>query len=162
MAGFLPKTARNFHKISGARIAIIASMWHAEPVNQMVLRAKKELLLLGLEEKNISIHYLPGSAELPFAADLLYTQDKQLDAILAFGVVLRGVTTHDDIVLQSLLQGFSRVSAYFKKPIINEVIGVSCIEDAIDRAKDDDNNKGLEAVFAVSELLHWARTLNVL
>jgi 6,7-dimethyl-8-ribityllumazine synthase len=51
------------------------------------------------------------------------------------------------------------VSDRFQKPIINEVIGVTNIEDAVKRSGTNNWNKGLEAVFALSELLSWKRNL---
>lgn len=159
MAGYLPKPVGEFHKIPGSRIAIIAAMWHPQCVNAMIDRAKQELLAVDVEAENISVHYIPGSLELPYAARCLYESDSSLDAIIAFGVVLKGETTHDDSVLQTVVEGFSRVSDRFHKPLINEVIGVNSIEDAIARSDDSISNKGVEAVFALTELLHWKRSL---
>jgi len=159
MAGFLPKPIGQFHPIPNARVAIISAMWHPECVQSMVDRTIKELLVLGVKESNIAVHSLPGSLELPYAARCLFESDATLDAIIAFGVVLKGDTTHDENVLQNVVDGFGRVMDRFHKPIINEVIGVSTIDDARRRSDDSIANKGVEAVFALSELLHWKSTL---
>lgn len=159
MAGFLPKPVEQFHKIPNARVAIIAAMWHPQCVNNMVDRTVKELLALDVKESNISTHLLPGSLELPYAARCLFENDATLDAVIAFGVILKGDTTHDDSVLQNVVEGFGRVSDRFHKPIINEVIGVKTVEDAQKRSDDSVANKGVEAVFALSELLHWKSNL---
>lgn len=159
MAGYLPKPIEAFHKIPNARIAIIAAMWHPQCINAMVERTKKELAAVGVTESNIVIHMIPGSLELPYAARCLFEHDKTLDAIIAFGVVLKGDTTHDDSVLRTVVDGFSRVSDRFHKPIINEVIGVTHLSDAEKRATDSISNKGVEAVFALTELLHWQANL---
>lgn len=155
MAGALPKPKEQFHKIPTARLAIIASMWHSECVNSMINCARSLLFNLEVSTENLTVHRVPGSLELPFAARVLFELDPKLDAIIAFGVVLKGATTHNDSVIQNVVNGFSLVSDRFGKPIINEVIGVSNIEEARLRSADNDNNKGVEAVFAVSELLHW-------
>ena len=160
MAGFLPKAVADFHAIPEARVAIIAAMWHPSSVNAMVARAKQELLAVHVKEHNISTHTIPGSLELPYAARCLFEHDETLDAILAFGVVLKGATTHDDAVIRTVVDGFSRVSERFHKPIINEVIGVATLEDAQKRADNSVANKGLEAVFALTELLHWKKCLS--
>lgn len=159
MAGYLPKPVEQFHKIPAAKIAIIAAMWHRDCVDAMIARAKQELLALDVQESNISVHFIPGSLELPYAARSLFEADSELDAVIAFGVVLKGATTHDDAVIQTVVDGFSRVSDRFHKPIINEVIGVTSIEDARQRSDDSIANKGVEAVFALSELLHWKANL---
>jgi 6,7-dimethyl-8-ribityllumazine synthase len=159
MAGFLPKNIEAFHKIPYARVAIIAAMWHPECVNAMVDRTVKELLVVGVESANIEVHFLPGSLELPYAARCLFERDASLDAIVAFGIVLKGDTTHDDNVLHNVVEGFSKVTDRFHKPIINEVIGVKTIADAQRRSDHTLANKGVEAVFALTELLHWKNSL---
>lgn len=159
MSSFLPLVPDQFKKIPGARVAIISSQWHSLILEKMVLRAQEELIKARVEPQDISVHYLPGSMELPYAADLLFTHDSQLDAILAFGIVLQGITTHDQSVIQAVTHGFTLVTQRHQKPIINEVIGVSSLEDARSRAQENHNNKGLEAVFALTELLSWQRNL---
>jgi 6,7-dimethyl-8-ribityllumazine synthase len=159
MAGYLPKSLEDFKKIPGAKIAIIAAMWHPQCVDAMIGRAKQELLKLDVSADDISVHKLPGSLELPYAARQLFETDSNLDAVIAFGVILKGDTTHDDSVMQTVVNGFSQVMDRFNKPIINEVIGVTSIEDAEKRSDDSLSNKGVEAVFALSELLAWQKTL---
>ena len=153
MSASLPKTPEQFHKIPHARLAIIGSSWHNDCVNAMVNRAQKELLALEVKPENIFIHKLPGSLELPFAAGILFEKDPGLDAILAFGVVLKGITSHDEMVLHGVFEGFMNVTGRFGKPVINEVIGVGSVEDAKKRSGDNHMNKGVEAVYALS-LIH--------
>ncbi len=155
MSGHLPKAPEDFHPIPEAKIAIIASMWHPDFVDGMVARAKEELLRLQVQEENLGIYSIPGSLELPYAAGQLFEEQPELDAILAFGVVLEGDTTHNDSVIQNVVHGFSLICDRFGKPVINEVIGVKNISDAAKRSADDLNNKGVEAVFAVSEILRF-------
>lgn len=159
MAGHLPKPPKDFPKIPGAKVAIIASMWHAACVNRMIMRAQCELAGVGVPPTDVEVHRLPGSLELPYAARTLFEHRPYLDAIIAFGVVLKGATTHDSTVIEQVLQGFTLVTDRFKKPIINEVIGVTDLADAERRSGDDEGNKGVEAVFALAELLSWQRAL---
>ena len=161
MSGYLPKETTEFHKIPNAKIAIIAAMWHPQYVDAMAKRAYNELLAVGVNAKQIAIHKLPGSLELPYAARCLFESDVDLDAIIAFGLVLKGDTTHDDSVIQTVVDGFSRVTDRFHKPIINEVIGVTSLKDAQKRSDVSVANKGVEAVFALTELLHWQQSLQV-
>lgn len=158
MKGFLPKSPKDFYDLSGKKVAIIASMWHIDCVNNMINRASQELNRLNIS--SIDTHYLPGSLELPTAAKLLFKKFKDLDAIIAFGVVLKGSTTHDDSVIQTVVNGFNTLSLEFEKPIINEVIGVNTMEDAVARSDNSESNKGVEAVFALSEYMRFKDSLN--
>ena len=160
MAGNLPKTQDQFCKIPDAKLAIVASMWHPQCVNRMVSRAESELLTLGVKRDNLVVHRVPGSLEIPYAARVLFANDPSLDAILAFGIILQGITAHDAMVMQSVVHGFTAVTMLYGKPIINEVIGVKDIADAEKRSGDDELNKGYEAAFATSELLAWRKSLS--
>ncbi len=155
MGAGLPKRPDEFHKIPHARLAIIGSRWHSDCIDSMIDCAHKELLAAEVKPENIAIHRVPGSLEIPFAAQVLFEADPGLDAILAFGVVLKGITGHDETVMHSVVNGFQQVTERFGKPVINEVIGVTNIEDARKRSGDNNMNKGVEAVFATTELLHW-------
>jgi 6,7-dimethyl-8-ribityllumazine synthase len=135
-------------------------MWHARYVDGMVHRAIEELRRLGVKEKDIDVHHLPGSLELPLAARILFETEPKLDGIIAFGVVLKGATSHNDSVLEQVMQGFALTTDRFGKPIINEVIGVNDLKDAADRSGDDIRNKGVEAAFALSEYLNWKNSLS--
>lgn len=157
MAGALPRKPEEFQHIDGTTIAIIASMWHDNCVQAMIDRAKSELERLGV--RRIDVHRLPGSYELPLAANFIFSSDPTVDAIIGFGVVLKGATTHDSTVITEVVSGFSRVMHQHGKPIINEVIGVVDMKDAEKRSGTDNWNKGLEAAFAVSETLAWRRKL---
>ena len=159
MIGKLPKSRDQFRKIPGARLPIICGMNHRQYVEAMVEKAREILYDLEVTRENLPVHWLPGGLELPHAARVLFEAEVQIDAILAFGVVLCGATTHDATVLQHVVHGFSLVSDRCGKPIINEVFGVTKLEDARVRSGNDDANKGIEAAFAVSELLHWKRTI---
>ena len=149
MTGHLPKQVENFKNLNKANIAIIASSWHSEIIDQMINSSKE--LLEKLDASSISVHSLPGSLELPLAAKILFSKNDKLDAIIAFGVILKGDTTHNETVEREVANGFTLVSQEFSKPIINEVIGVSDIKFAAQRAQ----SKGIEAVYAVSEFLNW-------
>lgn len=153
MAGHLPKDQSEFLKIEGAKIAIISSSWHWDIVLEMTNTCIAELKRL--EAKSIETHKLPGSLELALTAQILFEQKPELDAVIAFGVVLKGGTTHNDSVLQHVNHGFSQVSLQYSKPIINEVIGVDKIEDAKIRA----SSKGIEAAYALSEFINWQKSI---
>lgn len=157
MAGHLPKAPESFHRMDGVKVAIISSMWHQNCIDGMIVRATSEFQRLGC--RDVETYSLPGSYELPLAARLLFETKPDLDLIVAFGVVLKGGTTHDGTVLQEVVSGFSRVMHEVGKPIINEVIGVNAIEDAQKRSGNDDWNKGLEAVFAASEFMKFRSSL---
>lgn len=158
MAGHLPKTLENFSKVPGAKVAIIGSSWHREIIDEMIRSCESSLLSIEVKKEDIEIHFAPGSHEIPLYAKLLLEKKPDLDGVITFGVVLKGGTTHNDSVLQAVVNGFLQLSLEYSKPIINEVIGVDKLIDAKERATD----KGLEAAFAFSEAIAFKRSLLLL
>ena len=156
MAGMLPKKIEDFHKIKGSKISILASLWHAQIIEEMISSACANLKKAEVSEEDITVVWVPGSLEIPLYAAKILSEPKSVDALICFGVVLKGGTTHDQTVLHSVGQGLSQLSISYIVPIINEVIGVVDLNDASSRAYD----KGVEAVFAVTEAVHFLKSFS--
>ena len=60
--------------------------------------------------ERIEVHRLPGSLELPLAAaDLLELDvDKEIDALICFGVILKGETLHFEMITNECNAGLGR------------------------------------------------------
>ena len=141
------------------RIAILKSKWYPELVDSMVRACDGALRAHGYTR--IETHTVPGSLELPLAAaDVLATDiDGAIDAVVCFGVIVKGDTLHFEMVSEQCMRGLSEVTLRYRRPVIVEVLPVFDIEDARARAGDNENNKGLEAAAAAIEMVHWRRGL---
>ena len=109
----------------------------------------------GCEEPEV--HTLPGCLELPLAARRLARRSPDLEAIIAFGVILKGDTYHFDMVKDLCMRGLERVMFECDIPIINEVLPVTSLDDAAARSANNEFNKGIEAAIAAAEVIHWRR-----
>ncbi len=109
----------------------------------------------GCEEP--TVHVLPGCLEIPLAIRRLLKRDSALEAVIAFGIILKGDTYHFDMVKDLSMSGLEKVMFEFDTPIINEILPVTRIEDAAARAGNDDKNKGIEAAQAAVEIIDWRR-----
>jgi 6,7-dimethyl-8-ribityllumazine synthase len=121
----------------------------------MTKRCVEVLLSAGCQTPEI--HILPGCLEIPLAIRRLAQRDRSLEAVIAFGVILKGDTYHFDMVKDATMRGLERVGFECDIPIINEILPVNSIDDAAKRAGNDDRNKGLEAGIAAVEIIHWRR-----
>ncbi|GAO15107.1 uncharacterized protein UV8b_02398 [Ustilaginoidea virens] len=61
------------HDGSGLRIAIVHARWNDSIIAPLVSGAKAKLLACGVKEKNIVVQSCPGSWELPFAVQRLFS-----------------------------------------------------------------------------------------
>jgi 6,7-dimethyl-8-ribityllumazine synthase len=102
---------------------------------------------------------VPGTFELPVVAAALAA--KGYDAIVAFGVVIRGGTPHFEYVCSAATDGLNRVALDHGVPVGFGVLTCDNEAQALDRAglEDSAEDKGWEATAAA---LATARTLGSL
>ena len=71
---------------------IVVSEWNNEITESLYKGAFDTLLKNNAKEENIITRFVPGSYELPFAAQLLL-EHSQVDAVICLGCVIQGETT---------------------------------------------------------------------
>lgn len=149
--------ADNLPQLPDASVAIIQSKWHRELSDKMVARCQETLQRAGIS--NSRVHLLPGALELPFAAQELARSAPKPDAIIAFGIILKGETDHYETVRDECNRGLSAVALEESVPILNAVLPVHTIKHAEDRCADNEFNKGIEAALAAIEMIAWRRSI---
>jgi 6,7-dimethyl-8-ribityllumazine synthase len=145
----------NLPRVANARVAIVCSKWYGDISESMSKRCVEVLQAAGCHEPEV--HILPGCLELPLAVRRLVRRDPTIEAVVVFGVILKGDTYHFEIVKDLCMSGLEKVGFECDIPIINEILPVVAIEDAYKRAGDNDSNKGLEAGIAAVEIIDWRR-----
>lgn len=141
------------------RIAILQSKWYPQIVGSLSKTCEGVLREHGY--RNLDVHTLPGSLELPLAAaDLLANDSRgEIDALICFGVIVKGETLHFEMITNECMRGLSDAMLRYRRPVIVEVLPVFAIEDAEARAADDEFNKGYEAAAAAIEMIAWRRSV---
>ena len=141
------------------RIAILKSKWYPELVNNMASACAEVLSQYGYVR--IEQHTLPGSLELPLAARDLLAEDtaQEIDAIICFGVIVKGETLHFEMISYECMRGLGEVMHEFRRPVVVEVLPVFEIAHAEERAADDEFNKGIEAAAAAIEMVAWRESV---
>ena len=139
------------------QIHILGSKWYPEMVTSLVDACDTVLRQHGYED--VHQHTLPGSLALPLAArDLLAEDvDGRIDAIICFGIIVKGETYHFEMISNECIRGLGEVMHEFRRPVIVEVIPVTDIAHAEARSADDAYNKGIEAAVAAIEMVAWRR-----
>lgn len=147
--------AESLPRIEGARVAIIQGSWHRDLSDVMVRHCRQVLTAQGAA--HIEQHVLPGSLELPLAAQRLARRDRSLEAIIAFGIIIKGATDHYEVVRDLSIGGLGDVMMREDIPVIIEVLPVLAIEQARERCADNEFNKGIEAAHAAIGCIDWRR-----
>ena len=143
--------------ISGSKVAIVTSKWHAEHVNNIADQCEH---LLVRQEAEVERHQLPGTYEFPHAARVLKERDPMLSAIVCIGIILKGETQHFEMILSACAYGLTKVSLEHDVIVINGIIPATDMQQILVRATTDQVNKGFELACAVVETVAWTRKIH--
>ena len=124
-----------------------------EFIGQKLLDGALDCLLRHeVKEKDIQVIWCPGAFEIPMIAQEA-ALDKNVDAVICLGAVIRGATPHFEYVSAEVTKGIAQVSLATRKPVIYGVLTTDSIEQAIERAGTKAGNKGFSAATAALEML---------
>jgi 6,7-dimethyl-8-ribityllumazine synthase len=134
-----------------AKVAIISSSWHQDICNDLIAGATRALTEANV--KKIETHFVPGSFEIPLAAQKAF--EKGFHAVVAVGLVLQGETPHFDYVCQGLTQGVMDVQLKFSRPIGFGVLMCNNLDQAIARSgrPGSKEDKGYDSAIAALALI---------
>ncbi|MEQ1588110.1 MAG: 6,7-dimethyl-8-ribityllumazine synthase [Cyclobacteriaceae bacterium] len=153
MAGIL-KSVSGKSKINLAKrkFGIVVAEWNEEITEPLFQGAHDALIQLGVKKNNIIRKNVPGSFELPLAAQWM-AEKKEIDAVICLGCVIQGDTAHFDYICQGVTYGIMKVSLKTNKPIAFGVLTTLTKQQAMDRAGGKLGNKGEEAALTVVKML---------
>lgn len=106
---------------AGLRFGIVAARFNQPLVDGLLARAIAVLQAAGVREKDIRVIRVPGSHEVPWAAQQL-AKASRCDCVIALGVLIGGDTNHHEMVGASVSQALQSVALTTGVPMINGVI----------------------------------------
>ncbi len=143
---------------SGLKIGVVVSRFNNTITSLLLKGAESSLINSGVDKADIEIIDVPGAMEIPYMAQLLAESGK-FDALVTLGCVIRGETSHYEIVATQVAEGVSRVSLDNRIPITFGVLTAENTEQARARSGGDKGNLGSEAAYAAIELAGLTRKL---
>jgi 6,7-dimethyl-8-ribityllumazine synthase len=135
----------------GLRVAVVASRFNEAIVTRLVDGALDGLRRHGVAADAIDVAWTPGAFELPLVAARLAASGAY-DAIITVGAVIRGATSHYELVAGQCAAGVQRAQLDSGVPIVFGVLTTDTIEQAVERAGTKAGNKGFEAAAAAIEM----------
>ena len=126
---------------TGKKFALVVSRFNNFLTDKLLEGAIDCLKRHGADEKNISVAYVPGAFEVPYAAAKM-ADNKNYDAVICIGAVIRGDTPHFDYISNESAKGIAKIGMESGKPIIYGLITADTLEQAIERAGTKAGNKG--------------------
>ncbi|WP_288249806.1 6,7-dimethyl-8-ribityllumazine synthase [uncultured Prochlorococcus sp.] len=142
----------SFTNASNLKVGIVIARFNDLITNKILAGCLDCLKRHGLDTSELSnqvdIVWVPGSFELPIAAKTLMKK-KSYDVVIALGAVIRGETSHYDVVISEASKGISQVSNANNVPIIFGVLTTDTMQQALERAGIKNNlgwNYALQAI----------------
>jgi 6,7-dimethyl-8-ribityllumazine synthase len=143
---------------AGKKFAIIGARWNDIFSERLIQGAVDAIIRHGGSEENITLVRVPGSFEIPLAAQQ-YAEHRKADAIVAVGTLIRGETDHYSLVAGELASGLARVMAQTGIPVTFGVVTAENMEQAMARSGSKAGNKGWEAAVAAIEMANLVEKL---
>ena len=124
------------------RIAIIVSEFNSDITFQMLNKAKDHAQKIKADIRYIC--FAPGSFDMPLLIEELLKKN-DVDAAVTLGAVIKGETSHDDIVAENAARLIADLSLKYGKPI---GLGITGPDMTLEQAKDRIDIVPLRAVNA--------------
>ncbi|MHB1660638.1 MAG: 6,7-dimethyl-8-ribityllumazine synthase [bacterium] len=138
-------------KASGFKFGIAVSRFNEFINGKLLDGALDYLKRSGANEGNISVVKVPGAFELPMAVKMLL-DTKKFDAVICLGTLIRGETTHFDLLSNQVTKLISELSIHYNIPVSYGIITAESIEQAVSRAGTKMGNKGFDAAMSAVEM----------
>jgi 6,7-dimethyl-8-ribityllumazine synthase len=123
---------------------IVVADWNAHITHALYEGCYDTLVQHGAKPENIHTMQVPGSFELPAGARLLAGQ-KNPDAVICLGCVIKGETNHNEYINQAVANALAQMSIASGRAYVFGLLTTHNEQQALDRAGGQHGNKGVES-----------------
>ena len=155
----MPNELRGDMNGQGLRVGIAVARFNEIITRQLLEGALETLNRCGVRESDITVAWVPGSFELPVVARA-FAKSGRCDAVICLGAVIRGETTHYDMVAGQAQGGAGAVSMDTGIPTIFGVLTTETMEQALNRAGGKSGNMGSNSALAAVETASVVAAIN--
>lgn len=132
-------------------VAIIVSRFNSFFTSQLLKGALDCYQRHGGDLGKVTVVWVPGANEFPLVADKLAASGSYR-AVVALGTVIRGATTHADLINSQVARALAKSAMDHGCPVINSVVSAENLEQAIERSGTKAGNKGWDGMLAAIEM----------
>ena len=142
----------------GMKFAVVCGRFNSFFVERLLEGAMDTIVRHGGSAEDVSVAYVPGSYEIPFAIKKLLEKGG-FDAVIALGVVIQGATAHASTIYSQVSKSLAQIGMDSGVPVIYGVVTVENIEQAIERSGTKAGNRGADAAVAAIEMANLNKKL---
>lgn len=136
----------------GKRVGIAVAEWNKKITFNLLKACVETLLQFEVAMQDIEVTFVPGTFELPFAANQLAKKDK--NAVICIGCVIKGETDHDVYINNSVAHALQQLNIQWNIPFIFGVLTPNTEAQALERAGGKHGNKGTEAAITALKMMN--------
>lgn len=140
------------------KVGIVAARFNEFIVSKLLSGALDALKRHNVSDSDIAVSWVPGAFEIPLIASQMAKSGKY-DAIICLGAVIRGSTSHYELVCSEVTKGIAHVSLNTEIPVMFGVVTTENIEQAIERAGTKSGNKGYDSAMSAIEMVNLIREI---
>lgn len=144
---------------AGMRVGIVVSRFNELVTQQLLKGAEDALLRHGADAARIDVAWVPGSFEIPVAAQQM-ARSGRCDAVVCLGALIRGATPHFEYLASAVTGALQSIAVQQGVPVINGVLTTDSVEQALERAGTKAGNRGYEAAVTAIEMVSVLRQIN--
>jgi 6,7-dimethyl-8-ribityllumazine synthase len=142
----------------GDRFGIVASEFNQVIVDPLLAGARSGFHAVGVGDSALTVVWVPGALEIAGAIHQLLAS-RSMAGVIALGAVVRGETSHYDIVVNQSASQLMTLAATSEIPIVNGILTVENIDQGLNRAGGKDGNKGYDAAISLIRLVDLYRRM---
>lgn len=143
---------------NGLKYGIVVGRFNEFITSKLLSGALDGLKRHGTADDDIDVAWVPGAFEISLVAQKM-AESGTYDAVITLGTVIRGSTSHYDIVCNEVAKGVAAISLKTGVPVIFGVVTTESIEQAIERAGTKAGNKGWDSALAAIEMANLSKLL---
>jgi 6,7-dimethyl-8-ribityllumazine synthase len=141
----------------GLKVAVVRARWNSDIVQRLADGVARGLGDLGVDPAEVVEVTVPGSFELPMGARILAASG-QVDAVICLGCVIRGETSHYELVAGEAAAGIQTVQLETGVPIAFGMLATEDEAQALARSEGaGGHNVGEDAAIVAVEMARMAQ-----
>ena len=142
----------------GIRFGIVCARFNDFFTSRLLDGAVDAIVRHGGDAAQVSVAYVPGSYEVPFAVKKML-QTGAFDAVIALGVVIQGATPHAGYINSEVAKGLAQLGMEFGIPVTYGMVTADNLDQAVERSGSKAGNKGGDAARAAIEMVNLTRSI---
>ena len=140
------------------KFGVVCARFNDFFVSKLLEGAVDVIVRHGGDAKKISVAYVPGSYEIPFAVKKMLATGK-FDAVITLGVVIQCATPHAGYINSEVAKCLAQLGLESGTPVTYGLITADNLDQAVERSGCKAGNKGGDAALAAIEMVNLTRSI---